>query len=72
MFSDSVWIRLVVYMQSFVGLGTELGTFKGTDRIASVLQSTDSHYLIRYQISVPEKAFGRIREREREAERETL
>ncbi len=26
-----------------LGLGPELGTFKGTDRIPSVLQSTDSH-----------------------------
>ncbi len=26
-----------------IGLGTELCTFKGTDRIALVLQSTDSH-----------------------------
>ncbi len=26
-----------------VGLGTDLCTFKGTDRIASVLPSTDSH-----------------------------
>ncbi len=29
--------------QSSVGLGTELGTFKGTDRIASVLPNIDSH-----------------------------
>ncbi len=28
---------------SHIGLGTELGTFKGTDRIASVLPSIDSH-----------------------------
>ncbi len=27
----------------WLGLGTELGTFKGTDRIASVLPSIDSH-----------------------------
>ncbi len=26
-----------------LGLGTELCTFKGTDQIASVLPSTDSH-----------------------------
>ncbi len=26
-----------------LGLGTKLGTFKGTYRIASVLPSTDSH-----------------------------
>ncbi len=26
-----------------IGLGTELGTFKGTYRIASVLPSTDSY-----------------------------
>ncbi len=27
----------------YVGLGTDLGTFKGTYRFASVLQSIDSH-----------------------------
>ncbi len=31
---------LIVWL---LGLGTKLGTFKGTDRIASVLQSIDSH-----------------------------
>ncbi len=41
-----------------VGLGTELSTFKGTNRIMSVLQSTDSHEINRCQISVSENASG--------------
>ncbi len=57
------------YNQLFIGLGTEVGTFKGTYRIASVLPSTDSHEIIRYLISVPENAFGRI---QRETEREPV
>ncbi len=55
---------------SRVGLDTELHTFKGTDWIGSVLPSTDWHEIIRYQISVPENAFGHAYERERERERE--
>ncbi len=52
-----------------VGLGTELSTFKGNDRIALVLPSTDSHLIILYPTSVPENAFRHVYERERDKER---
>ncbi|MED6259315.1 hypothetical protein ATANTOWER_020768 [Ataeniobius toweri] len=34
-----------------IGMGTEFGTFVGTDRIPMVLPSTDSHKIKRYYVS---------------------
>ncbi len=52
--------RKCVTRGCLLALGTEICTFKDTDQIASVLPSTDSHEIIRYQILVPENAFGLV------------
>ena len=43
-----------------LGMGTEFGTFIGTDRIPPEVPSIDSCEVNRYHISVPERTFTGI------------
>ncbi len=73
------WIHTFMHIKSkkkihvWLGLGTELGTFKGTDRIASELPSTDSQKITKFQyLRTHLGTHMWERERVRESERERI